>query len=142
MAVTEEESASSSSLSCDTKSKHSYYLAKTVLRSSVVLQVVRGHIRSPSSNDVVFGKVRSHFPFCQFSCCYCSTCFGFPFSPFCTNGFLVCVIFAEPLPARVFRIHSNQQYFRSSILWLLKVSIYALNFFVIWIRLCSSRGEP
>lgn len=66
MAVTEEESPSSSSLSCDTKSrldssssKHSYYLAKTVLRSSVVLQVVRGHIRSPSSYDVVFGKETS-----------------------------------------------------------------------------------
>ncbi|RAL51771.1 hypothetical protein DM860_010489 [Cuscuta australis] len=35
------------------------YLAKTVLRGSVVLQVVHGHIRSPSSDDLVFGKETS-----------------------------------------------------------------------------------
>ncbi|KAK7277002.1 hypothetical protein RIF29_18151 [Crotalaria pallida] len=34
-----------------------YYLSKCVLRGSVVLQVLHGHIRSPSSNDVVFGKI-------------------------------------------------------------------------------------
>lgn len=34
-----------------------HYLAKCVLRGSVVLQVVYGHIRSPSSFDIVFGKV-------------------------------------------------------------------------------------
>ena len=33
------------------------YLAKCVLRSSVVLHAARGHIRSPSTCDVVFGKV-------------------------------------------------------------------------------------
>ncbi|KAG8371805.1 hypothetical protein BUALT_Bualt12G0001400 [Buddleja alternifolia] len=36
-----------------------YYLAKTVLRGSVVLQAVLGHFRSPSSYDVVFGKETS-----------------------------------------------------------------------------------
>ncbi|KAK7244699.1 hypothetical protein RIF29_39525 [Crotalaria pallida] len=36
-----------------------YYLSKCVLRGSVVLQVLHGHIRSPSSNDVVFGKETS-----------------------------------------------------------------------------------
>ncbi|XP_051138626.1 pre-mRNA-splicing factor prp12-like isoform X2 [Andrographis paniculata] len=36
-----------------------FYLAKTVLRGSVVLQAVCGHFRSPSSYDVVFGKETS-----------------------------------------------------------------------------------
>ncbi|XXG56366.1 hypothetical protein AAC387_Pa03g3791 [Persea americana] len=36
-----------------------HYLAKCVLRGSVVLQVVYGHIRSPSSFDIVFGKETS-----------------------------------------------------------------------------------
>lgn len=55
MAVTEEES-SSSSTSRSPSSNGVYYLAKSALRSSVVLQVVHGHIRSPTSYDVVFGK--------------------------------------------------------------------------------------
>lgn len=65
MAVTEEDESSSSSCPANTKlgshssdsSPYAYYLAKTVLRSSVVLQIVRAHIRSPFSNDVVLGKV-------------------------------------------------------------------------------------
>ncbi|XP_052176753.1 uncharacterized protein LOC127791056 isoform X2 [Diospyros lotus] len=56
MAVSEEESSSAKSRSA---SKGVHYLAKGVLRGSVVLQVVQGHIRSPSSNDVVFGKETS-----------------------------------------------------------------------------------
>jgi len=38
------------------------YLAKCVLHSSVVLQAVYGHIRSPTTCDIVFGKVLSHLP--------------------------------------------------------------------------------
>lgn len=59
MAVTEEESSSSSSSSANSRvppSNGVHYLAKCVLRSSVVLQVVQGHIRSPSSDDIIFGK--------------------------------------------------------------------------------------
>ncbi|THG21174.1 hypothetical protein TEA_006488 [Camellia sinensis var. sinensis] len=56
MAVSEEESSSAKSRS---GSNGVHYLAKCVLRGSVVLQVVQGHIRSPSSNDVVFGKETS-----------------------------------------------------------------------------------
>ncbi|XP_058204802.1 uncharacterized protein LOC131318827 isoform X1 [Rhododendron vialii] len=54
MAVSEEESSSAKS-----RSNGVHYLAKCVLRGTVVLQVVQGHIRSPSSNDVVFGKETS-----------------------------------------------------------------------------------
>ncbi|KAK4404995.1 hypothetical protein Sango_0868100 [Sesamum angolense] len=70
MAVSEESSSSSSSSSRPNTSnsntnsrsppKHNanaYYLAKTVLRGSVVLQAVCGHFRSTSSYDVVFGKM-------------------------------------------------------------------------------------
>ncbi|GMP96881.1 hypothetical protein CsSME_00045326 [Camellia sinensis var. sinensis] len=56
MAVSEEESSSAKSRS---GSNGVHYLAKCVLRGSVVLQVVQGHIRSSSSNDVVFGKETS-----------------------------------------------------------------------------------
>lgn len=35
-----------------------HYLAKCVLRPSVVLQVAYGYFRSRSSRDIVFGKVR------------------------------------------------------------------------------------
>nr|GLL36508.1 pre-mRNA-splicing factor prp12 isoform X1 [Ipomoea trifida] len=63
MAVSEEESSSSapasSSRSRSAAMNGGCYLAKTVLRGSVVLQVVYGHIRFPSSNDVVFGKETS-----------------------------------------------------------------------------------
>ncbi|GLJ45340.1 hypothetical protein SUGI_0954330 [Cryptomeria japonica] len=38
------------------KEESSYYLAKCVLKGSVVLQAVYGHIRSPSTLDVVLGK--------------------------------------------------------------------------------------
>ncbi|RRT75662.1 hypothetical protein B296_00031019, partial [Ensete ventricosum] len=34
-----------------------HYLAKCVLRGSAVLHAVQGHIRSPYSSDIVFGKV-------------------------------------------------------------------------------------
>ncbi|CAK9145940.1 unnamed protein product [Ilex paraguariensis] len=57
MAVSEEESSSTDgSNKSRSASNGAYYLAKTVLRGSVVLQVVHGHFRSPSSNDIVFGK--------------------------------------------------------------------------------------
>ncbi|PIN20426.1 Splicing factor 3b, subunit 3 [Handroanthus impetiginosus] len=71
MAVSEEESSPSSSSRtntsfCNSNSRiasknntDAYYLAKTVLRGSVILQVVCGHFRSPSSYDVVFGKETS-----------------------------------------------------------------------------------
>lgn len=72
MAVSEEESSSSSSSSSNYKSRSAsgpHYLAKTVLRGTVVLQVVPGHFRSPSSNDVVLAKVSyvSHFIYLQIS---------------------------------------------------------------------------
>lgn len=63
MAVSEEESSSSSSAgsskSRSSSSRGASYLAKTVLRGSVVLQVVYGRIRSSTSYDVVFGKETS-----------------------------------------------------------------------------------
>ncbi|KAI5083520.1 hypothetical protein GOP47_0003263 [Adiantum capillus-veneris] len=37
----------------------SFYLAKSILKSSVVLQAVHGHIRSPTTLDIVFGKETS-----------------------------------------------------------------------------------
>lgn len=36
-----------------------HYLAKYVLRGSAVLQAVQGHLRSPTSDDIVFGKETS-----------------------------------------------------------------------------------
>ncbi|KGN59264.1 splicing factor 3B subunit 3-like isoform X1 [Cucumis sativus] len=59
MAVSEEECSSAKSRSSSSTSSSTYYLAKCVLRGSVVLQVLYGHIRSPSSLDVVFGKETS-----------------------------------------------------------------------------------
>lgn len=62
MAVTEEESSSSSTSAANSRLQPSngvHYLAKCVLPSSVVLQVVYGHIRSPSSDDIVFAKETS-----------------------------------------------------------------------------------
>ncbi|KAM1096490.1 hypothetical protein TB2_013751 [Malus domestica] len=61
MAVSEEEcsSAKSRSSSSASSSTSSHYLAKCVLRGSVVLQVLYGHIRFPTSYDVVFGKETS-----------------------------------------------------------------------------------
>ncbi|KAK9123355.1 hypothetical protein Sjap_012957 [Stephania japonica] len=56
MAISEEDS---SSVRSRADPKGVYYLAKCVLRGSVVLQAVQGHIRSPSSNDIVFGKETS-----------------------------------------------------------------------------------
>ncbi|KAL8147181.1 hypothetical protein AgCh_004777 [Apium graveolens] len=62
MAVSEEESSSSSSSSSNYKSRSAsgpHYLAKTVLRGTVVLQVLPAHFRSPSSNDVLLAKETS-----------------------------------------------------------------------------------
>ncbi|XP_019444144.1 PREDICTED: DNA damage-binding protein 1 isoform X2 [Lupinus angustifolius] len=69
MAVTEEEcsstkrggaggGASARSFSSSSSARR-YYLSKCVLRGSVVLQLLYGHIRSPTSNDVVFAKETS-----------------------------------------------------------------------------------
>ncbi|PIA53914.1 hypothetical protein AQUCO_00900466v1 [Aquilegia coerulea] len=60
MAVPDEDSSSSQSRSSsDTKGKGAYYLAKCVLKGSAVLQAVHGHLRSSTSNDIVFGKETS-----------------------------------------------------------------------------------
>ncbi|XP_021281707.1 splicing factor 3B subunit 3 isoform X2 [Herrania umbratica] len=66
MALSEEEcstakasTSSPSSSSATASSQGVNYLAKCVLRGSVVLQVAYGHLRSPSSFDVVFGKETS-----------------------------------------------------------------------------------
>lgn len=70
MSVAERETSSSSrpfasstsianSRSPSTDTTHACYLAKTVLRGSVVLQAVSGYFRSSSSSDVVFGKETS-----------------------------------------------------------------------------------
>ncbi|KAL2345350.1 hypothetical protein Fmac_006635 [Flemingia macrophylla] len=59
MAVSEEECSSAKSGPSSSSSSHRYYLSKCVLRGSVVLQVLHANIRSPSSNDVVFGKETS-----------------------------------------------------------------------------------
>ncbi|BBH07510.1 Cleavage and polyadenylation specificity factor A subunit protein [Prunus dulcis] len=60
MAVSEEECSSANSRSSSSaSSSSSHYLAKCVLRGSVVLQVLYGHIRFPTSYDVVFGKETS-----------------------------------------------------------------------------------
>ncbi|XP_028115169.1 uncharacterized protein LOC114313044 isoform X2 [Camellia sinensis] len=57
MAVSKEESSSAKSRSA---SNGVHYLAKCVLRGSVVLQVLQIHVRSPSSNDVK-GSLRGSF---------------------------------------------------------------------------------
>uniref|UniRef100_A0A7N0UVI7 DNA damage-binding protein 1 n=1 Tax=Kalanchoe fedtschenkoi TaxID=63787 RepID=A0A7N0UVI7_KALFE len=54
MAVPEEECSSVQSRS--SSSPTSYYLTKSVLKSGVILHVLSGHIRSPSSLDIIFGK--------------------------------------------------------------------------------------
>ncbi|KAF5768731.1 putative cleavage/polyadenylation specificity factor, A subunit [Helianthus annuus] len=61
MAVSEEESSSANGNHSRSPLAHgaSHYLAKRVLKGSVVLQVVYGHIRSASSMDIVFGKETS-----------------------------------------------------------------------------------
>ncbi|KAE8125287.1 hypothetical protein FH972_020114 [Carpinus fangiana] len=60
MAVSDEECSSAKSRSSSSASSSStHYLAKCVLKGSVVLQVLYGHIRSPTSLDVVFGKETS-----------------------------------------------------------------------------------
>ncbi|KAM5584815.1 hypothetical protein ABKV19_004261, partial [Rosa sericea] len=38
-------------------SSSSHYLSKCLLRGTVVLQVLYGHIRFPNSNDIVFGEI-------------------------------------------------------------------------------------
>ncbi|KAL5060463.1 hypothetical protein RYX36_032067 [Vicia faba] len=66
MAVSEEECSSVKSGSPSSSSSYSpssppprYYLSKCVLRGSAILQVLYANLRSPSSNDVVFGKETS-----------------------------------------------------------------------------------
>ncbi|GJV62208.1 cleavage/polyadenylation specificity factor [Tanacetum coccineum] len=60
MAVTEEESSSASRNSSPSHGgAGAHYLAKCVLKGSAVLQLVYGHIRSNSSNDIVFAKETS-----------------------------------------------------------------------------------
>lgn len=62
MAVSEEECSSvksRSSSSASNSATTTHYLAKCVLRGSVVLQVLYGHIRSPTFLDVVFAKETS-----------------------------------------------------------------------------------
>lgn len=66
MAVSEEECSTAKSRSSPSSSpalapppRNIHYLAKCVLRGSVVLQVASGHLRAPTSNDVVFGKETS-----------------------------------------------------------------------------------
>ncbi|BAT86376.1 hypothetical protein LR48_Vigan03g291500 [Vigna angularis] len=59
MAVSEEECSSAKSGPSSSSSASRYYLSKCVLRGSVVLQVLYAHIRSPSSNDIIFGKETS-----------------------------------------------------------------------------------
>ncbi|KAM7261907.1 hypothetical protein ACFE04_020984 [Oxalis oulophora] len=70
MAVTEEEcsttatklqstSSSSSSSTFPADNNNLHFLAKCVLKPSVVLQVAYGHFRSPSSSDIVFAKETS-----------------------------------------------------------------------------------
>ncbi|XP_039016046.1 splicing factor 3B subunit 3-like isoform X1 [Hibiscus syriacus] len=56
---TKKASSSSPSSSSAAVSQGINYLAKCVLRGSVILQVAYGHLRSPSSLDVVFGKETS-----------------------------------------------------------------------------------
>ncbi|KAI9122007.1 hypothetical protein K1719_006696 [Acacia pycnantha] len=59
MAVSEEECSSAKCGPSSSSSGKAHYLAKCVLRASVVLQVLYGHIRSPSYKDVVLGKETS-----------------------------------------------------------------------------------
>ncbi|KAK7284728.1 hypothetical protein RJT34_19480 [Clitoria ternatea] len=59
MAVSEEECSSTKPGPSSSSSSKPSYLSKCVLRGSIVLQVLYAHIRSPSSNDVVFGKETS-----------------------------------------------------------------------------------
>ncbi|KAL9425534.1 hypothetical protein AB3S75_032485 [Citrus x aurantiifolia] len=66
MAVSEEvcstakpRSSPSSSSAPAPPPRNIHYLAKCVLKGSVVLQVAHGHLCSPTSNDVVFGKETS-----------------------------------------------------------------------------------
>ena len=67
MAVSEQEcSSAKSSPSSSSSSTSRYYLSKCVVRASAILQVLYAHLRSPSSNDVVFGKVFLYSPFSHF----------------------------------------------------------------------------
>ncbi|XP_024186910.1 splicing factor 3B subunit 3 isoform X1 [Rosa chinensis] len=60
MAVSEEECSSANSRSSSSStSSTSHYLSKCLLRGTVVLQVLHGHIRFPNSRDIVFGKEKS-----------------------------------------------------------------------------------
>ncbi|KAJ6827600.1 splicing factor 3B subunit 3 [Iris pallida] len=55
----EEQSAGASHSRTDPRPNGTHYLAKRVLSGSAILHAVSGHIRSPSSLDVVFGKETS-----------------------------------------------------------------------------------
>ncbi|KAJ0088978.1 hypothetical protein Patl1_32884 [Pistacia atlantica] len=74
MAVSEEECSttksrsSPSSSSVVAPSKNVHYLAKCVLKGSVILHVAYGHLRFPSSNDVVFGKLLIVLPYWSGNC--------------------------------------------------------------------------
>ncbi|KAM5559164.1 ubiquitin-NEDD8-like protein RUB2 [Rosa sericea] len=58
MAVSEEECSSANSRSSSSStSSSSHYLSKCLLRGTVVLQVLYGHIRFPNSHDIVFGEI-------------------------------------------------------------------------------------
>ncbi|KAM5559158.1 hypothetical protein ABKV19_020683 [Rosa sericea] len=60
MAVSEEECSSANSRSSSSStSSTSHYLSKCLLRGTVVLHVLHGHIRFPNSRDIVFGKEKS-----------------------------------------------------------------------------------
>lgn len=48
----------------DEQANRTRYLAKCVLKSSVVLHAVYGHIRCPSTSDVVLGKVYYLLTYC------------------------------------------------------------------------------
>lgn len=58
--IGEEELHAGIQLSKESNGPH--FLAKFILRGSAVLQAVYGHLRSPSSHDVVFGKVFFSLP--------------------------------------------------------------------------------
>ncbi|XP_062002924.1 uncharacterized protein LOC133720570 isoform X1 [Rosa rugosa] len=60
MAVSEEECSSANSRSSSSStSSTSHYLSKCLLRGTVVLHVLYGHVRFPNSRDIVFGKEKS-----------------------------------------------------------------------------------
>ncbi|KAL5708525.1 hypothetical protein ACHQM5_019314 [Ranunculus cassubicifolius] len=59
MAVPDEDTSSSHQFRSNSNTKGVHYLAKCVLKGSVILQAVHANLRSPNSNDIVFGKETS-----------------------------------------------------------------------------------